>query len=137
MLTVSKAYVRCWNETIRNIFKFVVTIKVQWSNKKINVGVVVKDYYSKCFVHIITAAIPRRAEGTAQSFGLMGIKTLSKWPCLVPSYDIMPWWDSDELFKRIDIERKKIGTVQTELAQKCYDFFDFSDDWLYVDYWKE
>jgi hypothetical protein len=49
----------------------------------------------------------------------------------------MPWWDSDELFKRIDIERKKIGTVQTELAQKCYDFFDFSDDWLYVDYWKE
>ena len=97
----------------------------------------VKDYYSKCFVNIITAAIPRRAEATAQSFGLMGINTLSKWPCLVPSYDIMPWWDSDELFKRIDIERKKIGTVQTELAQKCYDFFDFSDDWLYVDYWKE
>jgi hypothetical protein len=96
----------------------------------------VKDYYSKCFVNIITAAIPRRAEATAQSFGLMGIKTLSKWPCLVPSYDTLPWWNNDELFKRIDIERKKIGTIQTELSQRCYDFFDFSDDWLYEKYWK-
>ena len=66
----------------------------------------------------------------------MGIKTLSKWPCLVPSYDIMSCWDEDELFKRIDIERKKIGTIQTELAQKCYDFFDFSDDWLHTEYWE-
>ena len=38
--------------------------------------------------------------------------------------------------KNIKLEKKKIGTTQSELAQKCMDFFDFSDDWLYEDYWK-
>ena len=99
----------------------------------------VKDYYSKCFVHIITSTVgnaPARAEATAQSFGLMGIKTLCQWPCLLPSYDIFPHWDLDELFRKVNKERKKIGTLQTELAQKCYNFFDFSDDWLYEGNWK-
>ena len=68
--------------------------------------------------------------------GLMGRKTFSTWPNLNPSYELYPPADMDTLVKLINIERQKIGTIQSELANQVNDFFDFSDDWLYVDYWK-
>ena len=66
----------------------------------------------------------------------MGRKTLCTWPNLNPSYELFSVWDSDRLIKRVNMERQKIGTTQLELANQVNDFFDFSDDWLYVDYWK-
>ena len=66
--------------------------------------------------------------------GLMGRKTFSIWPNLNPSCEVMD--NTDELLRKIKLEKKKIGTTQLELANQVNDFFDFSDDWLYVDYWK-
>ena len=68
--------------------------------------------------------------------GLMGRKTFSTWPNLNPSYELYPPTDMDTLVKLVNKERQKIGTIQSELANQVSDFFDFSDDWLYVDYWK-
>jgi hypothetical protein len=96
----------------------------------------INDYYSKSFIHIITSPLPIRSESTAQSLGLMGVRTLSSWPSLNPSYEIFNISNTDELIRRVNKEKKKIGTTQSELAQKCMEFFDFSDDWLYEDYWK-
>jgi hypothetical protein len=45
-------------------------------------------------------------------------------------------WELDILIKRVEMEKQKIGKPQLELANQVNDFFDFSDDWLYVDYWK-
>jgi len=102
---------------------------------------VVENYYKKSYVQIMVSSWPLRGESTAQGMGLMGRKSLSPWPCLTPNYEMYrPYHDDEnliqELFDKLKIERKKIGTIQTELSQKCYDYFDFSDDWMYEDYWK-
>ena len=102
---------------------------------------VVEDYYKKSYVQIMVSPLPLRGESTAQGMGLMGRKSFSPWPCLTPNYDLYRYWISEdkllqELNNKLDIERKKIGTIQTELSQKCYDYFDFSDGWMYEDYWK-
>jgi len=96
----------------------------------------IENYFNKSFVHIVTSPLPVRAETTGQAMGLMGRKTFSTWPNLNPSYELYPPADMDTLVKLINIERQKIGTIQSELANQVNDFFDFSDDWLYVDYWK-
>ncbi len=103
---------------------------------------VVENYYSKSYVQIMTSAIPLRGEATAQGLGLMGRKTFSPWPCLTPNYETYKFFAPTEeymlteLNKKLNIEREKIGTIQTELSQKCYDYFNFSDDWMYEEYWK-
>lgn len=96
----------------------------------------IKNYFNKSFVHIVTSSLPIRAETTGQAMGLMGRKTFSTWPNLNPSYELYPPTDMDTLVKLVNKERQKIGTIQSELANQVSDFFDFSDDWLYVDYWK-
>ena len=96
----------------------------------------VENYFSRSYVQIMVSPIPIRGESTAQCLGLMGRKCLSPWPCLTPNYEIYRRWDLKDLFIKVRKERKKIGTIQSELAQQVYDFFDFSDDWLYEDYWK-
>ena len=94
----------------------------------------VENYFNKSFLHIITATYPIYSETTTQAMGLMGRKTFSIWPNLNPSCEVMG--NTDELLRKIKLEKKKIGTTQLELANQVNDFFDFSDDWLYVDYWK-
>ena len=69
-------------------------------------------------------------------------KEFSPWPCLTPNYETYKFFAPTEeymlteLNKKLNIEREKIGTIQTELSQKCYDYFNFSDDWMYEEYWK-
>ena len=94
----------------------------------------VENYFNKSFLHIVTALHPTQSETTTQAMGLMGRKTLSTWPNLNPSCEVMG--NTDELLRKIKLEKKKIGTIQSELAKQVNDFFDFSDDWLYEDYWK-
>jgi len=96
----------------------------------------IENYFNRSFIHIITSPLPIRAETTGQAMGLMGRKTLCNWPNLNPSYELFSVWDLDKLIKRVNMERQKIGTIQLELANQVNDYFDFSDDWLYVDYWK-
>ena len=96
----------------------------------------IENYFNRSFIHIITSPLPVRAETTGQAMGLMGRKTLCSWPNLNPSYELFSVWDSDRLIKRVNMERQKIGTTQSELVNQVSNFFDFSDDWLYEDYWK-
>mgnify|MGYP004321841271 FL=1 len=94
----------------------------------------VENYFNKSFLHIVTAEYPTQSETTTQAMGLMGRKTLSLWPNLNPSCEVMG--NTEELLRKIKLEKKKIGTIQLELANQVSNFFDFSDDWLYEDYWK-
>ena len=94
----------------------------------------VENYFNKSFLHIVTALHPTQSETTTQAMGLMGRKTLSTWPNLNPSCEVMG--NTDELLRKIKLEKKKIGTIQSELANEVKNFFDFSDDWLYTEYWE-
>ena len=96
----------------------------------------IENYFNRSFIHIVTSLYSTKSETTAQALGLMGRKTLGVWPNLNPSYELLDVVNTDKLIKRVEMEKRKIGTVQSELAEEVCNFFDFSDDWLYTEYWE-
>jgi len=93
-------------------------------------------YYEKSYCNIKPNHL--RGEITGWRLGLMGRKTLTsiknrKW---VKGPHIIYYTDYEDLKRLVEIESKKIGTIQEDLANEVRNCFHLSDDWLYEEYWK-
>ena len=96
-----------------------------------------ENYYDKCFLNINFSS--KHGYVTVRELGLMGIKTLMYTPYDFPSiikirnltghpHFVIP--DEDEVVELINIESKKIGTIQTSINPH-----DIKDEWLLSDFW--
>jgi len=92
-------------------------------------------YFEKSYCNIKPNQL--RGEMTAWRLGLMGRKTLTsiKNKSKVVGPHIIYYTDYEDLKRLVEIESKKIGTIQEDLSNEVRNCFHLSDDWLYEEYW--
>ena len=92
-------------------------------------------YFEKSYCNIKPNQL--RGEMTAWRLGLMGRKTLTsiKNKNQVVGPHIIYYTDYEDLKRLVEIESKKIGTIQEDLSNEVRNCFHLSDDWLYEEYW--
>ena len=92
-----------------------------------------ENYYTNSFVNI--RMNPWAGATTMWEMGCMGRKTIGNFTdgaaCGLPYKSI------DDIIDWIKVEEKKIGTIQTAVADGTRSFLDYkNDDWLWTEYWK-
>ena len=92
-------------------------------------------YYEKSYCNIKPNHF--RGEMTGWRLGLMGRKTLTsiKNRNTVTGPHIIYYTNYEDLKRLVEIESKKIGTIQEDLSNEVRNCFHLSDDWLYEEYW--
>lgn len=86
-----------------------------------------EKYYDNCFLNLNLSE--KHGFVTVRELGLMGRKTIMNTPYDFPS--IIKFNDIDHIIELINQESKKIGTIQESINPHHQ-----SDDWLFLDFWK-
>lgn len=121
-----------WDKLILPLIKYFGKDKVIYSqNQKIDY--IIKNLYSKSFIYVK----PNELGGstTMWELGHMGRKTVSKNQGDLPN--VINYNDLDSLIKIIKNEEKKIGTIQTEVAEETKKCMVNNKDWLNVKFWEK
>lgn len=121
-----------WNKYIVPLINYFGEDKVIYSqNQKIDY--IIKNHYSKSFIYIK----PNELGGstTMWELGHMGRKTVSKNQGDLPN--VINYNDLESLKKIIKNEEKKIGTIQSEVAEETKNCMVNNKDWLNVKFWEK
>lgn len=98
-----------------------------------NINELVEEYYNNCFLYIKPN---ERGGSTAMwELGLMGRKTVANSQGNLPN--VVGYKNLDEIKRIIDIEAKKIGTIQNTLAEEVKSCFVNTNEWLNLEYYEE
>jgi hypothetical protein len=93
----------------------------------INIENLKEEYYDKCFLNLNLSE--KHGFVTVRELGLMGRKTIMNTPYYFPS--IIKYNNVDHIIELINLEAKKIGTVQESINPHHQ-----NDNWLFLDFWK-
>lgn len=118
------------SEIQKNIDYEIITTSHNKISDYNNIETLKEKFYDKCFLNLNLSE--SNGMTTVQEMGLMGRKTIvmRKKP-LFYNYDcILNCSSFEEIIKTINIESKKIGTIQPKSK-----IFTVNDEWLNLSYW--
>jgi hypothetical protein len=94
----------------------------------LNIEKLKQEFYDKCFLNLNLSE--KHGFVTIRELGLMGRKTIINTPYTFPS--TIKFNDVDHIIELIEIESKKIGTIQESINPHHE-----GNEWLLTNYWKK
>ena len=121
-----------WDEIIKPLQDVFGEDRIIHTTKQ-PINKLINDYYNDCFVYVKPN---ERGGSTAMwELGYMGRKTISNNQGNLPH--VLNSTSLEETINLILQESKKIGTLQPQLSQLTHDHFQNTNEWLYVDFYKD
>ena len=90
-------------------------------------GGVCEGYYN-CFVGLMLDDFGRGAT-TIKDLGLRGIRCVTN---VIALPNTIPWKTKEDIYKAIQQEQEKVGTIDGKLAQEVWDCLDTEYEWLEI-----
>jgi len=120
-----------WDKMVKPLFNEFGEDKFIYTNGK-DINYVYENLYKKSFLYIKPNV--RGGSTSMWELGHMGIKTVSNEQGDAPN--VIPYSTIDDVIDIINEESKKIGTLQTDVAETTRNFLDVGEKWLNINYYE-